>query len=725
MVRWPPFAALIALSVSTLAVAHAQTTNSQAEITPQVTLNADNIFVDEATNTVIAEGNVEAEYEGRLMRADRLEYNRTTDKVRAIGNVVILDPDGTERFADEIETDSNLSDGYAVGFSTRLPEGGVATSETAIRQPDGFNALDKVVYTACELCEGETRPTWALRARRAVLDQEEQMMSYRDAVIEIAGVPVIYLPYFAHPDPTSGRRSGFLPPKPTLSSKLGPVYQQPYYWAISPYSDLTIAPMITGNVNPLMAFEYRKRFWSGDLNLDFSFTNETEFDSDGERFGDREWRGHLFGEGQFDITQNWLWGFGVEQVSDDLYTRRYDISGEGAERGLYRGQPRRGLNQLFLQGQGQAWYADASLLAFEGLRAGDRDDTLPEVAPLLFAEQMFDFGQNGLLSVSGSAAFLTRRDGVDSQRASVSADWGTTRILPGGVAFEPFVDVRYDTYDLADTTNGVGSVERSAANAGFTLSYPLFRPGKSVDILIEPTAMVAAGTSDVNDADIPVEDSLLFEFDETRLFDSNGYSGFDLYDDGNKASAGVSATMRWKNGVSLSALGGRRWRSESSSFLSEASNLDGTVSDWVGGLSADFGRPLKLETRVRLDDDDLNLNRIDAKISSNFWRLNGSVRYFKVDERISASNVADEGIDVRGEVQLTESYSFVYGRQRDITDDRDVRHTFGLAYEDDCSRFELAFERSESTDRRLGPTDALRFRFSLKTLGDFGSSELD
>lgn len=725
MARWIPFTALIALSVSTLAAAYAQTAEPAAEITPQVTLNADNIFVDEATNTVIAEGNVEAQYEGRVMRADRLEYNRTTDKVRASGNVIILDPDGTERFADEIETDSNLSDGYAVGFSTRLPEGGIATSETAIRQPGGFNALDKVIYTACELCEGETRPTWALRARRAVLDQEEQMMSYRDAVIEIGGIPVVYLPYFAHPDPTSGRRSGFLPPTPGLSSKLGAFYQQPYYWAISPYSDLTIAPMVTANVNPLLAFEYRKRFWSGDLNLDFSFTNEAEFDSDGERFGDEKWRGHLFGEGQFSITQNWLWGFGVEQVSDDLYTRRYDISGEGAERGLYRGQPRRGLNQLFLQGQGQAWYADASLLAFEGLRAGDQDDTLPEVAPLLFAEQLFDFGDNGLLSVAGSAAFLTREAGVDSQRATLSADWGTTRILPGGFALEPFVDVRYDTYDLGDTTTGVDRVERSAANAGFTLSYPLFRAGKSVDILIEPTAMIAAGTSDVNDADIPVEDSLLFEFDETRLFDSNGYSGFDLYDDGNKASAGISATMRWKNGISVSALGGRRWRSESSSFLNESSNLDGTVSDWVGGLSADFGSPLKLETRVRLDDKDLNLNRIDAKASTRFWRLNGSVRYFKVDEQISASNEADEGIDIRGEFQLTERYSFVYGRQRDITDDRDVRHTFGLAYEDDCSRFELAFERSESIDRRLGPTDALRFRFSLKTLGDFGSNDVD
>ncbi|MEO1641862.1 MAG: LPS assembly protein LptD [Pseudomonadota bacterium] len=727
MKRRTSLVALAALSLAVSPLALAQVETAATDLTPQVTLDADNIFVNEDTNTVIAEGNVEAQYQGRVMRADRLEYNRNTDKVRATGNVVILDPDGTQRFAEEIETDSNLSDGYAVGFSTRLPEGGIATAESAIREPGGFNALDKVVYTSCELCEGETTPTWALRARRAVLDEEDQMISYQDAVLEVAGIPVIYLPYFAHPDPNSDRRSGLLVPDFGVSSKLGVFYQQPYYWAISPSSDLTVSPLVSSSVNPMMEFDYRKRFWSGDLEASFSFTNEREFDSDGERFGDREWRGHLFADGRFDITNEWEWGFGIEQMSDDLYTRRYDIDGELDDRGIYRSQPRRLLNQLFVQGQSTSWYADASLLSFNGLRVNDDDDTLPRAIPLLFAERLFDFGDNGLLAVSGSAAFLNREEGADSHRATLQADWSTTRVLPGGLLLEPFADARFDSYQIDDlgTAQDSVNVERSAANVGAVLSYPLYRPGESVDIIIEPKLMAAFGTSDVNEADIPVEDSLLFEFDESSLFDSNAYAGFDLYDDGSKASAGLSATMRWKNGVSLTALGGRRWRSESSSFLSEASNLDGTVSDWVAGFSADFGNPLRLETRLRLDDDDLNLNRIDARVSSRIGRLRGSIRYYRLDERLSIQGLSDEGVDVRGEVSLTDTYSLVYGRQRDISDGRDIRHTFGVAYEDDCSRFEIAYERSESIDRRLGPNDSIRFRFALKTLGEFGSRDTD
>lgn len=735
MANWTRYAMLAAIASQPIAAMAQEDASNAPAAQPQVVLNADSIFVNEADNTVTAEGNVEAEYDGRILRADKLIYDRNTDKVRATGNVVILDPDGNQRFADEIETDANLSDGYAIGFSTRMPNGGLATAESAVRTKDGINALDKVVYTSCELCEGDKRPTWALRARRAVLDQEEQMISYRDAVLEIAGIPVFYLPYFAHPDPNSDRRSGLLAPDFGTSSKLGVFYKQPYYWAISPSQDMIIAPKIMANVNPVLEVEHRKRFWSGHVTTNFSFTNEKDFDSDGDKFGEQEWRGHIFADGEFNLTPDWKWGFGLEQVSDDLYTRRYDIEGGNSRRGLYNSQPRRLLTQLFVQGQSENWYADAALLSFEGLRAADDDNTFPTALPLLFAERLFDFGDNGLLSVSGSSAALSRETGIDSHRFSLASDWSTSRILPGGFVLNPFAEARYDYYGLGDTLNNVDEVSRGVATAGTRLSYPLYRPGNNVDILIEPIAMVAYGTSGRNDTDIPVEDSLFYEADESTLFDASAVGGYDLYESGSKASVGISTTARWKNGISITVLGGRRWREQSDTAFSVASNLNGTASDWVTGLSADFGNPLKVEARLRLDDNDWSINRVDARVKTRWGRLDGQIRYYKISGDITTDGADDEGIDVRGQLRVTDQFFLVYGRQRDISGrllpgavklpGRDLRHTFGVAYEDDCSRFEISFERSEAIDRTLGPNDSLKFRFSLKTLGEFGSRDID
>ncbi len=711
------------------AAAVAQAPTETLELDSQVVLTADSILVDDAANTVTAIGNVEAVYQGRVMRADRLVYNRVSDTVRATGNIVILDPDGTQRFADEIETDANLSDGYAVGFATRMPNGGLATAQSAVRSPDGSNALDKVVYTSCQMCEDDTTPTWSLRARRAVLDESSQMYSYTDTVLEVAGIPVLYLPYFSHPDPDSERRSGFLAPDFGTSSKLGLFYQQPYYWAISPSQDLTIAPKIMANVNPLLEMDYRKRFWSGRTQASFSFTNDRDFDSDGNKFGPSEWRGHFFGSGDFDIAPEWRWGFGIEQVSDDLYTRRYDIEGENERRGLYYGQPLRLLNQVFLQGQSDGWYADASLITLEGLRENDADDTFPSALPLFYAERNLDFGSYGFAKLSGSTAFLTRSSGVDTQRASVAAEWSKTQILPGGTVFSPFAEARFDHYALNDTPSNADSASRGLYTAGARLSYPLIRPGPTVDLLIEPTLMLGLGSSAPNDPDIPVEDSLFYEFDESSLFEANGAAGYDLYEGGQRLSAGLSATARWKNGVSLQAMGGRRWRESGDSAFTKASNLRDKSSDWVGGLSADFGRPLSFETRVRLDKDDLSVNRVDASMTTDWWRLQGQLRYYRISKDITETGLDDEGVAITGQVRVSDEFFLVYARQRDISgrfigperqSGRDLRHVFGVAYEDDCSRFEITFERSEAIDRTLGANDSLKFRFSLKTLGDFG-----
>jgi len=748
VLRWTGLVAAIAIAMPAAA--------QEATSGDPVVVEADNIYQDQDTNTVIAEGNVQASYEGRILKADRVEYNRETERVRASGNVVIIDADGTQRFADEAEVASNLSDGFAIGFSARMENGGIATANAAVRQSDTLTALDQVVYTACEVCEEGDTPTWTLRARRAVLDQEEGMFAYRDAVLEVFGVPVFYIPYLTHPDPASERRSGLLQPSLGTSDKLGVFYQQPYYWAISDSQDLTISPKLMSGVSPLLQLEYRKRFHSGQLEIDTSFTREQEFNSDGEKFGEEAWRSHIYAKGLFDVSDNWQWGFGLERQNDDLYTRRYDIQGENRLRGLYDGQPRRLLSQLFVAGQDTNYYADASLLSFQGLRAGDDDGALPLAAPLFFAEQLYDFGKLGRASVTASGAVLSRDTGADSQRVSFGGEWSTVRVLPGGLLLEPFAEARADYYALDEEVSGEESVTRGVGSVGGRLSYPLVRTGENVDVIIEPTIMAALSTANNNKAAIPLEDGLLYEFDEFSLFEANGASGYDQYEGGGKIAAGLTATAKFKSGPEVSGIIGQRWRSIDDDSFDISSNLGGKTSDWVAGVSADFGRMLRVETRARFGDngretDGFSLNRIDTNISTRFKRVRANLRYYRIDDSVSFTGDPDEGFDLSASFRLTDNFSLVYARLRDVggtpitvrdpfseeiirdvdgnpvisAQPRDLLHSIGIAYDDECSRFEVSFRRSEAIDRSIGPNDSLQFRFSLKTLGDFGSNDVD
>lgn len=699
----------------------------------QVVLAADDISETEDNNVVTATGNVEATYGGRMLRADRVIYDRRTRKVRATGNVSISEEDGSVRFADEVEVNEDLDDGYAVGFSTRLPEGGVASANSAVHQANGISALDQAIYTACEVCEETgTRPTWALRARRAVLNQNNDIISYRDAVLEIAGIPVFYLPYFFHPDPTAGRRTGLLAPGIGGSTRLGATYSQPYHRVLSPSSDITITPSVYTKVRPLLELEYRKRFWAGDLNLQGSVTFERDFDNNGNRFGEEEVRGHIFGDGDFKINDTWSWGFGIERASDDLFTRRYSIEGENVRRGLFEAQPRTLLSQVYAVGQTETFYSDASLLFFQDLRASSPNITEPPIAtPLLFAEKLYDFGKYGRFNVNASSAVLNRNasDGAtpavnpDSRRISVGAEWSATRVLPGGFVVEPFADARGDYYDLDPLASGENTVVRGLASVGGKVSWPLARNGEAVDILIEPTVLGAWGLSNTNDQAIPVEDSQLLEFDDTRLFESNGFGNYDLYEGDGRLSVGVTTRAKFRTGPTIDLVAGRRWRSRVDPSFDIASNLNGTSSDWVGSVSADFGPRLRIDSRLRLDGDSFELNRFDTRVSTTLWRVSAAARYFRIDDELRPDfDVPDEGFQVNANLRLTRNYSLSYGQLTDLTEDRDLLRSLGIIYQDDCSRFEIVYTRSELIDRTIGSNDTIRFRFTLATIGEFGSN---
>ncbi|MBI1338589.1 LPS assembly protein LptD [bacterium] len=725
--------AAVALIVSGISAAAAQTPAETPSTRSDVLLRADRLIDDRDGRQLIAEGNVEVRVEERVLRADRVIYDLAKETIRAQGNVRITDAQGGVQFADEIEIDDDFENGFATRFATRLSDNAVATASSAIRTSGTRNSLEQVIYTGCPICaESEDQPTWSLRARRAVQNQETQMISYQDAVLEIRGVPVLYIPYFAHPDPTSKRRSGLLTPDAGVSSKLGAFYEQPYYLALSPSQDITFRPVVSSNVNPLLKLDYRKRFFSGYVSAEGSFTYEQDFDSRGNKFGDEAWRSHIYGGGRFDLSQDWSWGFGVERQSDDLYDQRYDIDGEDDLRGLFASQPRQLLSQLFLVGQRTDFYLEASALSFQGLRAGDDDAAFPRVAPSLFAQKVYDFGSWGRVSADASAAVLMRDvaetlpngdPSLDSARATVSGEWRAHHVVGPGVVVEPFAQTRGDFYRVDDGSGaGPRDISRVLALGGVQASMPFVRRTAAADIVVEPIVMVAYGGTEANMDGIPNEDSLLFEMDDSNLFEPNAVTNFDLWEGGARAAFGLSARAAFGDGIEVSGLVGRRWREKPDPAFSALSNLSGERSDYVASAKVDVGPNIHVASRVRFDDS-FNFNRIDIDSGLDVWRLQGRARYFLIDQ--IASGAKEEGVIIDGRMRIATRWSALYQQFRNITDKRDIRQSIGIAYQDDCSFFSLSYERSGAFDRTLGPSESIRFNFVLTGLGGTSDNSFD
>jgi LPS-assembly protein len=730
---WAALAAALAVAAGSPAFAQTDPSAAAAPASQNeaVILEADELINDEQARTITAHGDVQVRYQGRTMRADQLVYNLDTGEIRAVGDVQIVLEDGSTTYAEEIQADEAMNVGAARELRARLGNNGTLAARAAVRRGEGESELRNVIYTSCPICEGADRPpTWSLRARRAVQDRESRTVSYQGAVLEVVGVPVLYLPFIAHPDPTVGRSSGFLTPNIGRNRRLGTFYEQPYYWAISPYQDLTASVRLHGNVNPLIGLEYRKRFWSGALALNTTFTQETRFDTEGESIGDELFRYSAFAEGLFRINEYWDWGFGVEHIYDDEYLRRYDLDGPGERRGPYIGHETRLISQLYGLGQSDDSYSSVSFVRFQGLRETDTSELLPVILPFAETEQVLTdpvFG--GQIRLQANTALLVREDdGIgpfhgNDGRLSLGATWRRDAIFGPGIVFSPFAQARGDVFHVETTADEYETFTRGLGLAGAEVSWPFMRPGERFNIIVEPVVMAAYGTDDAEDPRIVNEDSLAFELDDSNLFRPNAAPNYDLWEPGARISAGVRATARAHTGESASLVFGRRWREEQAVGFNEQNNLAGETSDWVAAAQTDLGRNFGASARLRLDDQDLDIRSIDLGVRAAAGRFSGVARYFNIDDTVQSDPTApNEQLVAQVGVDLARGWRMQLGLTRDLDSDINLRQDIRAIYEDDCTFLEIAYTRSETQRGDIGPDEGLQIRVGLRSLGVFGGS---
>jgi LPS-assembly protein len=199
-------------------------------------LDAEQVIYDEKAGVVTATGAVELTQGLRAVRADKIVYDRNTKVVTATGNVRLREPSGDFIFADYVELTDDMRDAFVENVRVLMTDNGRMAGNEGERRGGRLFRVNRGVYSPCELCkEDPTRaPVWRVRAARVVHDKEEKEVRYRDAYLEMFGVPVAYTPYLSHPDPTVDRRSGFLAPTYGSKDDMGAFIRTSYYIDIAP-----------------------------------------------------------------------------------------------------------------------------------------------------------------------------------------------------------------------------------------------------------------------------------------------------------------------------------------------------------------------------------------------------------------------------------------------------------------------------------------------------------
>ena len=105
--------------------------------------------------------------------------------------------------------------------------------------------VTKGVFTTCK--KTDKCPPWQLSAEKIQHDPKKEIINYKNALLRVYDVPVMYFPKFFHPDPNVKRKSGFLIPTIKNSANSTNYFSIPYFSAISQNKDFTFTPRLYSN----------------------------------------------------------------------------------------------------------------------------------------------------------------------------------------------------------------------------------------------------------------------------------------------------------------------------------------------------------------------------------------------------------------------------------------------------------------------------------------------
>ena len=741
-------------------------------------LEADELINDEAAQVLTATGEVEGRYQDRTLRADRVDYNLETGLVLATGNVVLIDATGDVQYADKLELSDELQAGTAANFTARLATGATTAARFVTRKDNGEFELFNAFYTACELCEdseGNAKtPTWRLRARKVNQNTSSRNIQYRDAVLELFGLPVFYTPYLAHPDPSADRASGLLTPSVGISGARGFSLKLPYYWAVDDYSEITVTPHVFTKVNPLLELQARRKFATGEINFAGSLTYGTIFDRNGEALDDPdrfvdpndaadgdELSSHFFVDGYFKPSDIWSYGYTVQLVTDDNYFDRYNVSSSFRTNGLVEREPRRNTTQAFIAGQGENFRVSALAAGFQNLGTRfieneetglirvrrDNDDAFPIIAPRVDGEYyVSDPLVGGRLRLFGNGVHLGREEGNDYARFSGGAEYSKTFVAPGGLEVKPFIWGRYDNFAFETDEAQVGgenvpgsdvSFDRGVAQAGVDVRYPFIRRGRSMNLIFEPRAQFTESFGNARNEDFvdPVTGASLFEdgnspdLDPALLFEPNKADGYDFFQEGRRIDVGASLTAQFdafgRDG-SASVFAGRSYADGVQDPFNFGSGLSQSNSDYVSEIDLTLGRLFSSNTRLRYDTDRDVFSRIDTNVSISSKYADLSARYYTLNTPTPVSTTFDgappEEISGRVKLKPIDGITLSYRAVRDLRRKQTQRQTFGLGYSDDCTLIELFYTKADFSNDLIRDNINFGIRISLATLGSVGTN---
>lgn len=676
-------------------------------------LVADRVAITGA-DVLVAEGNVEVFHDGRRLRAQRITYDGTADRLQIEGPIVLTDDSGSFVLAEQADLSADLSEGVLRSARLVLNRQLQLAASELQRIGGRYTRLGRTVASSCRICANDATPLWEIRARRVVHDTAERQIYFDRAQLRIAGVPVALIPRLRMPDPTLKRATGVLVPQLRSTSGLGTGLTIPYFIRLNDHRDLTLLPYVSSKSGRTLGLRYRQAFATGSIELNGAVSRD--------QIRPDMTRGYAFLDGAFDLPRGFELTLRAEAVTDPGYLLDYGITDrDRLQSAISVTRTRR-----------DEWIG-ARLVHFKSIRAGDINSRLPSIVGDLTWQRRF---RPAVIGGTAGLTFQTHShyrsstldtdsdgdgigDGRDMARATLRADWRRDAIIGPGLQLALLAEAAADVYSIAQDLPARGGKTRLAGGVGVELRWPFVRvDGGGATQMLEPVVQLMWSPDRPNR--VPNEDSTLAELDEGNLFSTSRFPGNDGIERGARANLGLTWTRISPSGATLALAFGRILRDHDEQGFSAASGLSGTTSDWLTAVRYAPRPGLSLTGRAVIDDRfGLTKGEMRLDLDRPQYSLSSSYVWMRADPAEGRAAPVNELL-LDGRYDLSESWTTRIATRYDFEASRAASAGLGLAWRNECMKVDLSLSRRFTSSTSVKPrTD---WGLSVELLGFGGGS---
>ena len=649
----------------------------------KIKIYADEVRVDEVNEKVTATGDAVAINEDNIkIKSNKLTYNKSKNFIEADGSVVINDQMDNTFFLDELNATDNFNIITGKAVKVRLNDDSRIVGSNFNKKGE-ISVIENAEYTPCTKKNYLIKncPGWKLKSNKIYHDSKNNTIHYDHAQIQLFNIPVFYLPYFSHPDPSVKKRSGFLMPTIQTDNQLGETFSIPIFLNLSSNRDITFTPNIQTTGNNFYNLDYRH------LNDLFDLEMNSSIDDNNDDTGTSN---HLFIESKIFNSYGNLKTY-LRTSNNDTYMRKNNI------------------NNLTVLKSGIEFDREVNDTFFSMETIGYKHLTVDNQQwEYLYPKIAYDINNidnnisGGNVSLNNKLSFKKNLNENYVSLASSQLNWTNKKINKNlGFIFDNEANLRVASISIDEKSRSDTSNIRFYPQLSSRVSYPLLKTSALFNQTLTPIVMpIIAPYNNYTEAQ---------EVTNSNLFSTNRATSISEWESGPRINYGIEWFINSEKGADIRTVIGQNYR-----FNKLRNDTAKEISNYFVNSNININLENYLDGSIVIDRDDLKIRSLNANSFNRFGDLVFAINY---DYTSGKYNASAEQVAVGGKYELENNLFIKFTGTKNLDTNKNIGYQYGILYENDCLGIDFNYFRDLTKDRDIKESDGFSFTVVLKPFG--------